>query len=152
MDSRNKPLGFATRTRKNFEYIEAGFEAGKDVHVVAQLANSLLGLIVFPWEGKAAAKIESLSMTRLTQDGWPEWEVLMGDEDTKTLGDLMYHLRNAIAHRHIVFSSDSRYMEEVFVSIEDFKPHATAPYWRARIGAKPLRDFCLRFIKLLEVE
>ena len=31
---RNNPLGFAARTRKNLEYVEAAFARGEDVHWV----------------------------------------------------------------------------------------------------------------------
>jgi len=66
------------------------------------------------------------------------------------VGDLVYHLRNAVAHGHVRFSSDDRDPAQVAIEVEDYKPNAQAPYWCARITADDLRAFCFRFIDLLE--
>lgn len=50
LNPRSDALGLAERTRKNLFFIEAAFERGEDVHVITQVANSLLMLVVFPWE------------------------------------------------------------------------------------------------------
>jgi hypothetical protein len=146
--SRNDALIFAQRTRKNLEAIEKAFAEDKEVHVVTQLAISLLGLLVFPWERHFAKHVEQLSLNALVREGWPQWEISLGTSET--LGNLVYHLRNATSHCHLYFSSDSRLMDEVDIEVEDYKPHAEAPYWRARICATELRRFCLKFISLLE--
>lgn len=146
--SRGHALGFAGRTRKNLEAIEEAFNKGKDVHVVTQLAISLLGLVVFPWEKNFANRVKNLKLETLVQEGWPRWEIFIGH--CKTLGDLVRRLRNAVAHGHMDFSSDSRLMEEVYIVVEDYKKNANEPHWRARICCKDLRNFCLRFIDLLD--
>jgi protein-tyrosine phosphatase len=128
---RNHALGFAERTRKNLEYIETAFGDGVDVRVVTQLANSLLGLIVFPWEKDFAKSVAKLQVDALVKQGWPRWEIRRGY--CRTLGDLVRRLRNAVAHGHMRFSSDSRLLEEVFVEVADFKPDTKEPYWIARI-------------------
>jgi hypothetical protein len=142
-------LEFAERTRRNLEYIERAFDDGADVHVVTQLATSLLGLIVFPWEKHFVKQVDALKLDDLVSEGWPRWKVSKGT--CNTLGDLVRHLRNAVAHGNITFSSDSRYIEEVAIDVENYPPRRTAtPNWCARIDAKDLRAFCLRFVDLLE--
>jgi hypothetical protein len=141
-------LGFAYRTRRNLEQIEADARAGEDVHVVTQLIVSLLGLIVFPWEHQFDLSINSLSLESLSKEGWPDWKIIKGSCDT--VGDLIRHLRNAIAHRRLHFSSDSRVLEEVMIRFSDSKSKNTEPYWSAEISAKDLRTFCLKFIELVD--
>jgi hypothetical protein len=48
--SRNESEGFAQRTRENLEFITHAKQQGSHVHVVTQLVNSMLGLVIFPWE------------------------------------------------------------------------------------------------------
>jgi hypothetical protein len=146
--TRNNAIGFAQRTRKNLEYIERASVAGEDVHVVTQLANSLLGAIVFPWEQEFVNCMQKLKLDELKKDGWPWIEITMGE--CKTLYELVYHLRNAVAHGHLEFSSESRNPDAVTITVEDYKPKALSPYWGAQIKAQALREFCLRFMDLLE--
>jgi hypothetical protein len=148
MLSRNDPLGFADRTRKNLKRIQTAYAANEDVHVVTQVGNSLLGLIVFPFERKIAGGVADLKLSELSELGWPTWEITLGKANT--LGQLIKHLRNATAHGRITFSSDSRRLEEVYIEVEDFRMKATEPFWRARIKASDLLTFCLRFIDLIE--
>lgn len=139
---RGHALGFANRTRKNLEFIEEAYKKKEDVHVVTQVAISLLGLIVFPKEQLSLDEnLKKISLNSLHQEGWPQWEILQGT--CETLYDLVRHLRNATSHGHLDFSSNSRVMEEVDIKVTDRD-------WQARICVKELRDFCFRFIDLLE--
>jgi len=147
--TRNNAIEFAKRTRMNLEYIESASRRGEDVHVVTQLANSLLGLIVFPWEKEFVKYIRELKLDELEKDGWPRIEVTIGH--CQTLHDLVRHLRNAVAHGHLEFSSDSRDASTVTITAEDYRKKNGSPAnWRARIGAKSLGEFCERFMDLLE--
>ena len=146
--SRNDTIGFAQRTRKNLEYIEAAFAEGADVHVVTQLVTSLLGLVVFPMERNVAERLKALNLLELESLGWPRWEFEIGS--SQTLGDLMRHLRNAIAHCHIHFSSESRRLNEVYIRAEDQTQRKPTSHWRVNIVASDLRIFCLKFIELVE--
>lgn len=146
--SRNDAFGFAARTRKNLQYIQKARDACEDVHIVTQLANSLLGLVVFPQERNFVAHVETLTLEHLVSEGWPQWEISKGTCDT--LGELIRHLRNAVAHGRITFSSDSRDINDVAITVEDAKPRAEVSHWCASIPAADLRSFCLRFIQLLE--
>jgi len=77
--SRNDALGFAERTRKNLEHIVSGFNAGEDVHVVTQLINSLLGLVVFLHERKFVESIARMRLDELGRRGWPRIVVTKGE-------------------------------------------------------------------------
>jgi hypothetical protein len=69
--SRNDALGFAARTRKNLEYIDNAANTGEDVHVLTQLINSLLGLVVFLHERKLSSRFEKMLLADLDGEGWP---------------------------------------------------------------------------------
>jgi hypothetical protein len=143
--------GFAIRTRKNLEHIIEAQREGRDAYVVTQLVNSLLGLVVFAWERELVDDLEPRQLDSLAEDEWPVWDVvpIRDKEWDGTLGRLVYHLRNAAAHGRISYSSDSRNIEEVMIQVVDCDPKHGAPTWEARIGAKGLLEFCLKFSKLI---
>lgn len=147
LPSRNQPLGFAERTRRNLLALEAVASKGEDVHLVTQVATSLLGLVAFPWEKKASTAVNDCSLEQLVKAGWPQWTFSLGT--CSTLGDLAHCLRNAISHGRFSFSSESRVLAEVTIEFEDRKPNASAAHWKASIRADHLRTFCLRFITLV---
>lgn len=128
--TRQDALEFASRTLKNLQFLERAREAGADVHLVTQLVNSLLGLIVFPLERTFVRFMLKQKIDALAEDGWPSWVFTLGGSDT--LGDLVYHLRNAVAHGRITFSSDSRVPSEVVMEAADAQPGTRKVYWRAR--------------------
>jgi hypothetical protein len=146
--SRNDSLGFAQRTLRNLEYIEESRQTGADVHVVTQRILSLLGLVAFPWHAGLSEHIKTQRLDALAQKGWPEWTISLGN--TETLGDLVYHLRNAIAHRRVRFSSDDRKGREVEVAFEDARKENLPVYWRAQINGDDLLDFCRKFARLVD--
>jgi len=59
-------------------------------------------------------------------------------------------LRNAISHRRLFFSSDSRQIEAVDVRFSDRKNQKGPDDWAASINAADLQDFVLRFADLLK--
>ncbi len=149
LGSRSESLGFAERTRKNLEHIQHAYHSGADVHVVTQTINSLLGLIVFPWEQGFEADIKNKKLDQLEKEGWPRWRVTKGHYGT--LGELIKNLRNAAAHRNLTFSSDSRDAKHVKIEIWNRKSkNSKNKVWEAHISASDLRVFCLKFIELLE--
>jgi hypothetical protein len=146
--NRNNALKFAERTFKNLRFLQGAHERGEDVHVVTQLANSLLGLVVFPWERHFVRHIEGLQLVNLHAQGWPEWNVTLGR--CSTLGELARHLRNAAAHGRITYCSEGLSVLTDTLTVEDLRPQSSRPYWRASISGNELRRFCERFIELIE--
>src|ERR1041384_2880455 len=96
--SRNDSLGFAERTRKNLAFIRMAAQHGQDVHIVTQLVNSMLGLLVFPWEEGVFSQAKQITFDTLVNDRWPSCKITTGT--CATLYDLLRHLRNAVAHGH----------------------------------------------------
>jgi hypothetical protein len=139
------------RTRENLEVIEKARETGDPkAHVVTQLGNSLLGLVVFPWEHQGLDNLKKRSMSAIKLEGWPDEIMEMGKDKTKTLGDFVHHMRNALAHGRIWFSSDNRNLNEVTLVLKDRKSPKSPVYWRARLNGGHLRQFCDTLMKWIE--
>jgi hypothetical protein len=145
--SRNQTLGFATRTHKNLLYLQNAFARGADVHVVTQLALSLLGLVVFPHERGFSQRAKAARLDQLISQGWPAWS--MTGAPCKTLGELIMFVRHSIAHGQIRFSSDSRRIEEVSIEFSNLPQDKPRLHWRGSIAAADLQQFCLRFIEFI---
>ena len=144
--SRNDAIEIARRTERNLRYIKAEFDRmGEDspVHVVTQLVNSLLGLVILPREQYLELRNRSTKLRELTSQGWPEWKITKGKANT--LAQLIRHVRNAAAHGLITFSSDSRYLHEVLITVKDSADKGKSIYWGAEIKGDDLYDFCLKF-------
>jgi len=153
VSTRNEALEFARRTRRNLEFIENAKEKGADVHAVTHLTVSLLGLVVFPKEKLLLDQAEQKNLADMQAEGWSGWTITLDDpaKPTKTLADILRHLRNAVAHGQLTFSSDSPLLEEVTIIVEDKKRREHAqPYWCARIDGVALRSFCLHFLDFID--
>ena len=159
LKGRNHPkgIGIAQRTRKNLEYIKSQVDSGnEEVHLVTQLVNSLLGLIVVPQEKELADRTQQLKLQELEEKGWPEWDITKGKAKTQTLGRLIWRIRNATAHGRFIFSgpSDSPNLWEVILTVEDGpRPEKGKPWkatWRASIGGEALYGFCMLFSAHIE--
>jgi hypothetical protein len=146
--SRNDSLGFAERTRENLEFILEASRQGQHVQVVTQLVNSMLGLVVFPWEALVLDRAKQVPFNTLAGDGWPRFHVTLGKCDT--LYDLLWHLRNAVAHGHMTYSSDSLIPNDVEIRFEDRKNKTTPVNWVALLRAEDVKEFCRRFAKFVD--
>ena len=83
--SRNAAIEIARRTEKNLQFIRAEFDRlGEDspVHVVTQLVNSLLGMVILPREQYLELRNEVTKLEQLVSEGWPEWDVTKGKANT----------------------------------------------------------------------
>ena len=162
MISRNEAMGIVERTRKNLVYMRDARQSGADVHEVTHLFNSLLGLIVIPWERELkGVDVLGVALDDLYDQGWPRI-VALPDEypvKTETLKVLVKHLRNAVAHGRFRFegigshSADSREPSEVKVVVCDqmtLRKTREVVRWRAEIGGEDLYGFCDRFIEYIE--
>ncbi len=145
--ARNETLKFAEHTRRNLDHV-LEFAAQADLHPITQILLSMLGLVVFPVEKTLEEAVRKKPLDKLTD--WPSWNITLGKAECRTLGDLAQRLRNAVSHRHVMFSSDSRVPSEVVIEFEDYKPDATVPHWRADIRADELRRFCEKFTDYIE--
>ena len=159
LEDRNNPkgIGIAQRTRKNLEHIRDQVDQNnKQVHVVVQLVNSLLGLVVVPQQRKLSAHIRQVKLAELKGKGWPEWDITKGKARTTTLGDLIYHIRNATAHGHFEFSGhpNSPNLSEVILEVADGPPPQNGkPWtanWRAKMRGDDLYSFCILFSTYIE--
>ncbi len=148
--TRNNAFHFAKYTQANLEYVAAA-PSSSGAHPVTQLTNSLLGLIVFPWEKGLRPSTTERRLSGLERDGWPHWTFHLGRRGT--LRDLLWHVRNAIAHGRLAFSSDSDDLASVVLEFSD-RPNApgSPDNWRVRITAADLLKFCLRYAMLIQDE
>ena len=154
--TRADSVEFARRTRKNLAFIlEAAREHRGEVHEVTQLVNSLLGLVVFPWERSFAKSAARISVAGLVRRGWPEWKVEVGE--SPNLWDLIRHLRNGIAHGNVIYSSDDPDHTKVTITIQNWTEYKDDQgksvwelSWRGEIQADALLEFCYRFIDLVD--
>jgi hypothetical protein len=156
--TRNDTIEFCRRTRSNFEFIEKtkASDPTAPVYAVTQLTLSLLGIVVFPYERIDHPGILAKTVDEMTVEGWFGWSVTLdspkkGKSPTSTLGDLLFHLRNAVAHGRLTFSSDSPQITDVVVTAED-QPNAKGAVvnWRAEITGPALKYFCLRFLQFVD--
>ncbi len=153
---RNEIPGICKRTRKNLSWFISQHKNGADVHVGTQLTLSLLGFVVFPdSDPKLKEHLMSKSLDALRREGWPELTLLMDcpkekKDATSSLCELVHHLRDAVSHHHIRYSSDSRDLEQIDITFEDYYPKKDTPYWRAEISAKGLLAFCYKFAELVD--
>ena len=79
---------------------------------------------------------------------WSHFKNLTGT--WSTLDELLHHLRNAVAHRRMFFSSDSSRPSEVNVRFEDCQNFdwrgKEKPDWAVEINAVNLEKFCRKFV------
>ncbi len=151
---RNTVWGFCDRVRKNLMFLNLERNKGADVHIVTELITSLLGLIVFPHaeiERSGYTSFDRYQLNDLAREGWPEWTFDISSSEN--LADLISHLRNAISHRRLSFSSDCRKLEAVEVTFRDRNPRKKREEpddWGATINAAELQKFVLLFADLLK--
>jgi len=148
---RNTVWGFRDRVLKNLRFICDARDNRVDVHVVTELVTSLLGLIVFPYEEIVKSKpalFKKHKLDDLHREGWPKWTFDIGSSDN--LYDLVRHLRHAISHRRVRFSSDSRETEKVDVTFRDRPGENADDNWGTTINAAELQKFVLRFGEFLK--
>lgn len=144
MVNRGTVEGFIHRTRVNLELVEKSSEG----HTIIQLMNSLLGIVVYPLAKDAFDQFKSQKISTLGINEWSTKIQLMGDSNT--VYDFVNHMRNAVSHGHITFSSDSRKLNDVIITFAD-RPGKNQPFnWRVEFGGAELRQLCTRLMELIE--
>jgi hypothetical protein len=152
LESRSLSTGLAQRTIKNLEFMRRAHENGENVHIVTQVVNSLLCLLVFPqqkekdfFEAFESVTLRSpldLGAAHDTVPGFPDLTSLRVRqfECCEHLSDFFRHLRNAISHRRIEFSSDSHDLHEVMLRLTDGR---SCTNWDIDLSAHDLLTLCM---------
>jgi HEPN family protein len=140
-------IDFAKRTRLNLEAIETAKDNGEDVREFTQLINSLLGLLIFPYE-HSSCTIQPTPLQALVNDhGWPEIKTSKGKLRENTLGELARSMRHSFAHCLVEFLSDDK---GNVGSVKLWNGTQPNPSWETVISANSLRLFVLKFSDLIE--
>jgi hypothetical protein len=147
LGDRNQSLEFGRRTLKNLDFIVHAREDEKDVHAVIQSINSLLGLLIFPFERSAIDSLKNERVPDLSSQGWPKWR--MTGIRVPKLGDLVTLLRHSTAHGNIQFDSDDPRPERVNVTFTNYPKGQSQENWSGSIGGDDLITFCRRFTSAL---
>jgi len=139
-------IDFARRTRANLEVIEKSANQGESVYEVTQLANSLLGLLVFPREHYMRS-IPNTPLPELVNQGWPEVHTTHGQLPQNTLQQLMRMLRNSVAHCNVEFIvADDRQI----TGIKVWNTKGREKTWESELTIKDLRTIAIKFVELIE--
>ena len=154
-ESRNTAVGLSQRTWKNFELVMKARDVDKDkydFHLVAQLLNSLLGLVIVPWANHKDDKLWNAKLAELEEMGWPAWRFNKKYKKTTTLRQLLRRLRNAASHGRYSFTGDvdSRCLSKVTLVVTDACAEGKPVNWKAEIGGEELYRFCQLLAQRLE--
>lgn len=141
-------IDFARRTRANLAFIDSAEERGAKVYEVTQLANSLLGMLVFPREHYMRSVPET-PLSELVQQGWPEIKTTHGSLPEENLKQLMRMLRNSIAHCNVEFLANA---EHRIIGIKLWNKRGRETTWQAELSIHDLRTLAFKFIEMLEVD
>lgn len=145
---------FIQRTKQNLIVIEeADFKDPKSiVYPTTQLINSLLGLLVFPFE-HMGDQIPYKDLQDLEKEGWVIPKVIGRFEQVKDLRQFIAYLRNSVSHFNIDFNPDANNEIKSIIVCNKKWNKVTSKYdipnWKAEITILGLRDNVLRFIDLL---
>jgi hypothetical protein len=155
LESRSLSTGMAQRTIKNFQFMKQAHERGQDVHIVTQVVNSVLSLLIFPIQ-KEDAFCELFSHVplsnppdfRTVRTALPDFPSLPSlrvrqFKNCKNVRRFLKRIRNAVSHRRIDFSSESHDLDKVMIRLSDV---ATAKdpsiEWDISISAQDLLSLC----------
>ncbi len=154
--SRNSVEGFLQRTIRNLDWMVVQQKTSRgEVHLGTQLTLSMLGLFVFPDADKQLKnRLEAFSLKSLLSAGWPGWDISLDKppqtkRETTNLGTLLWHVRNAISHRRVTFSSECLVLDEIGFQFEDAPNKSDQINWRARICGSDLLEFCRKLANLI---
>tara|TARA_R110002094_G_scaffold49450_1_gene61293 strand:+ start:60 stop:536 length:477 start_codon:yes stop_codon:yes gene_type:complete len=140
-------IDFTKRTRLNLKSIESANEKGEDVREFTQLINSLLGLLIFPYE-HPNCNIQPTPLEELVKDhGWPDIQCTKGVLKENTLGELIRVIRHSFAHCLVEFLPDNK---KQVGSVRLWNGVQPNPKWETVIGVNDFRRFVLKFADLIE--
>lgn len=138
---------YTYRTRMNLEYIEKVIQENPEAELfeVTQLINSMLGLLVFPFE-KMRFMIPETNLSQLKEQGWSVPKITGKFPEVITLRQLIRYLRNAVAHFNMDFIPNDDGLIEGVKVWNTFEGRIT---WRAEMNIHELRDIVYRFTDLI---
>ena len=139
-------VDFARRTRANLDFVEAAKGRGENVFEVTQLANSLLGLLVFPQQ-RYMNSIPDTPLAELVNQGWPKIQTTSGALPEENLHQLLRMLRNSIAPCNVEFMAES---EGLITGIKVWNTKSGKKTWQAELSLDDLRTIVMKFIELIE--
>jgi hypothetical protein len=160
VNPRQKTSGLAQRTLKNLYHLEQAQRDGADVHIVTQVVNSLLALLVFPL-AKEPIFFDPLRALSLPSSVYPSdsetAQICATINATVSVPSLQVRsfdrcpdvaaffkkVRNAISHKNIEFDSDSLSLTAVRITFKD-RLNEAAPFdWEITMTAEDLRTIAL---------
>jgi hypothetical protein len=151
---RNDPLGFAQRAWSNLLEIEEKFKQdgveGR-AHVVTQMVQSLLALLVFPQQKSFFEHFSQWPVNALDSEWLPTQEF----GNTEKLGDLLRHMRNAVCHGLVAFSGastqgpDCRFVDEISVVFSDRSDRKADINWQVRLEGRQIKRFLYNLLEML---
>jgi hypothetical protein len=107
-------LDFALRTYKNLEIIQDSVREKSEGYEVTQLINSMLGLLVFPIEVYLKSIPEEFPNQRLEEVFSKCQSTYESDQsESKSFRNMIEHIRNALAHKHIFLHYDPNEIHSV---------------------------------------
>lgn len=157
LESRSLSTGLAQRTIKNLDFIQEAHDCGEDVHIVMQMLNSMLGLLVFP-VAKEDEFFKSFHSIKLSAQpdfaavsneitGFPPMPSLTISMfgNCPDLCRFFQRLRNAVSHRRLGFSGESHDLDAVIITFGDAPDRAKPVDWEISLSANDLGRLC-RFV------
>lgn len=153
MAPRNDPLGFAERGWSNLTIIEDTFKTQGKGHVVTQLVQTLLSVLVFPKERWFYEYLSKVEISKLEKRDWPLPKQVIGT--TSDMNQLLRHMRNAVCHGGVTFysdapsGSDSRFVEEITIEFVDRPKRNSDICWKVIMEGKDLRRFLYKIFERL---
>jgi len=160
LESRSLSSGLAQRTLKNLDFIKNAGDA-EDVHLVTQVVNSLLSLLVFPVEKereffkgfesiafKNPSDLEGTKAQLIEHLPVPSVQITSFAR-CRNLSQFFKKVRNAISHKHLELSGvpDTRMLGEVTITLKDRRQGdpPSAFDWEVSLTAKDLEELS-RFV------
>jgi hypothetical protein len=152
--------GMAQRTLKNLDYLEGAQKDGADVHLVTQVVNSLLSLLVFPVEkekiffhsfcGKSLPSCIDPSPADIARVCATITRIVPGVSlhvrmfgECPNVAKFFKRIRNAISHKNVDFDSDSLSLYDVWITLKDRKDEKAPFDWEIAMTAADLRTIAV---------
>ena len=114
---------------------------------VTQLVNSFLGALAHPWE-QHRRHFNSLSLSKAYAEGWPSGFDHRTHPKTPvtTLGELLRHVRNAVAHGNIGYHGPAHGEIET-IELWSYSIRKNREEWRGSYTVDDLRTFLNCFVQ-----